>query len=125
MEAFCQIQAPGLFDEVYGSMLKQRNKTYYKELGMCQYCTVLVFTVVKTWSKSLFWNLYYNLRSIVSIDVQQIEKCLFPYWRPKLQKKKFFVLTTLAKTRTFEHFWLRIGRYILQGKWLRSYVDYS
>ena len=26
MEAFCQIQAPGLFDEVYGSMLKQRNK---------------------------------------------------------------------------------------------------
>ena len=48
--AFCQIRAPGPFDEVYGSMLKGKKELQcnYNELGKSQYCTVLVFTIVKT-----------------------------------------------------------------------------
>ena len=45
------------------------NEYSYNELGNRQYCTVFVFTVVKTWSKSLFWNLYYNLERIESMDI--------------------------------------------------------
>lgn len=81
MEAFYQIQAADLFDEVYGSMLngKKNNKTNYNELGKRQHCTAILFRVVKTWSKSLFWNLYYKLGSIVSMDIQHYSFLTFLY----------------------------------------------
>ena len=36
MEASCQVNAPSLFDDFYGSMLKQKNKTNYNEFEKCQ-----------------------------------------------------------------------------------------